>query len=346
MSEQVFIGIDVHKLFCQICLVNFFKNEISNVSVKTDKRSLTKFFNDVKRNYDIKLILMEIGAMSKAVSRHLRVKKFSVALCSPLYNKEIFLDPKKSDKKDALKLAKRATDRDYAPVHLTREKHWDLSQNFKQCLRLRKSLHRQKNQTYSFLKEHFVMNVDIKLIQTSELERDNITKQISGESSKAIFFREVTSLTSLQKNFDDQWKITVKEARQDKSFLCLQSIPGVGPKTAAAFMAIIDDPYRFKSRKAIWDYCGLGQRGQMSAGKVTHKKGIKKWNKTLFGFLRKAVDRSRTLDSYFKKYYLQQLQNGFYKKDAFFRTARKMVSTMWSIMRNNSSYNELKHLYS
>jgi transposase len=37
----------------------------------------------------------------------------------------------------------------------------------------------------------------------------------------------------------------------------LRTIPGVGPRTAEAVVAFLDDPYRFQNSKQIGDYFGL-----------------------------------------------------------------------------------------
>ena len=47
----------------------------------------------------------------------------------------------------------------------------------------------------------------------------------------------------------------------------LQTIPGVGPRTAEAMVAWIDDPRRFRSTKSIGNYLGLVPCENTSAGR-------------------------------------------------------------------------------
>jgi len=50
-----------------------------------------------------------------------------------------------------------------------------------------------------------------------------------------------------------------------------QELPGVGPIRAAMMFAYLDTPWRFKRKKRLWKYCGLGlvqnSRGKDSRGR-------------------------------------------------------------------------------
>ena len=52
----------------------------------------------------------------------------------------------------------------------------------------------------------------------------------------------------------------IKEARKHTSIRILQSIPGIGPLRSAIILGIAVTPYRFRTVKQFWNYCGLAVR--------------------------------------------------------------------------------------
>lgn len=77
-----------------------------------------------------------------------------------------------------------------------------------------------------------------------------------------------TEIQALSKEVEDL-------ASTDEDVQLLQTVDGVGPITALAFKAEIDDPTRFKNSKAVAAYIGLTPR-QYSSGEVHRQGGISK----------------------------------------------------------------------
>jgi len=55
------------------------------------------------------------------------------------------------------------------------------------------------------------------------------------------------------------------ESRRHPESKLLQSIPGIGPLRAAVILAFSITPYRFRTRKQFWNYCGLGLRSKITS---------------------------------------------------------------------------------
>lgn len=62
-------------------------------------------------------------------------------------------------------------------------------------------------------------------------------------------------------------------AKQDERVQLLQTIPGVGRKTAEVVVAYIDDPHRFKNSRQVSSYAGLVPR-RFQSGRWTGKAGF------------------------------------------------------------------------
>ncbi len=75
---------------------------------------------------------------------------------------------------------------------------------------------------------------------------------------------ELTALERLWKALhivDQQW---IQIAKTDEGVQRLESIPGVGRKTAAVVVAYLDDPTRFQNARHVSAYAGLVPRQQQS----------------------------------------------------------------------------------
>ena len=121
----------------------------------------------------------------------------------------------------------------------------------------------------------------------------------------------------------------------------LRSIPGVGPRTAEAVAAFIDDPHRFPNSKRIGAYFGLvpsqdqsGSRNRL--GHIT-REGSATVRKLLVEAVWQASRRSPTVRAY-----LERIQRGEKdrRKIAIVATSHYLVRVMWSMLKNGTLWQE------
>jgi len=68
------------------------------------------------------------------------------------------------------------------------------------------------------------------------------------------------------------------ESRKHKAWKLLRLIPGIGPIRAALLVALIQTPHRFRTKRQLWTYSGLGLETHDSAqyrvveGQLKHSK--------------------------------------------------------------------------
>jgi len=48
------------------------------------------------------------------------------------------------------------------------------------------------------------------------------------------------------------------EVKKHKAWKLLRGIPGIGPIRGAVLMAVMQTPHRFRTKRQLWNYCGLG----------------------------------------------------------------------------------------
>src|SRR5438309_1365483 len=60
-------------------------------------------------------------------------------------------------------------------------------------------------------------------------------------------------------------KELLAEARKHRATKLLRQIPGIGPLRAAHLVALMQTPHRFRTKRQLWTYCGLGLETHDSA---------------------------------------------------------------------------------
>ncbi len=55
----------------------------------------------------------------------------------------------------------------------------------------------------------------------------------------------------------------LREAKKHPIVRILETAPGFGPIRAARLVPVVVTPYRFRTKRQFWSYCGLGVAGQL-----------------------------------------------------------------------------------
>jgi transposase len=121
----------------------------------------------------------------------------------------------------------------------------------------------------------------------------------------------------------------------------LRTIPGVGPRTAEAVAAYLDDPKRFASAKEVSAYAGLVPR-QFQSGECDRRGRITRRGPAL---LRKLLVEcawcSLRYNRWARQTYLRLSRNGSTrKKTAIVALARKLLVRCWAVLRDGVPWRE------
>lgn len=168
----------------------------------------------------------------------------------------------------------------------------------------------------------------------------------SGRASRA---RSITlkSLISQIKSFKEQIELLeaeiLKILKPDDSTPNtpadnLLTIPGVGPATAACVLAEIGDIHRFSSCKDFIGFIGLYPQIKQSGSSLNRAKLTSKGSRLLKHALYIASVASIKHNDYLRNLYHKKVSQGKVPKQALIVVARKLASIMYSMLKNNSSY--------
>ena len=255
---------------------------------------------------------------------------------------------KKTDKDDALKLAKLSAMGQLPTVHMppkvVREKR-ALLKHRQRLVKYRTSL---KNGIRAiFAREGILITKGAATWSQEGLQ------WLKGEAGEPAKISDATELwrgqlqveLGLLQAVTDSLKVVERKldkmAASDKQIKRLQTINGVGPRLAEAVVAFLDDPKRFKSGKEVGSYTGLAPRqyqsGQMERQGRTGGRG----NLMLRNLLIEVSWASLASNAWARDTYKRLLRgSSSRKKIAITALARKLVVRCWAMLRDEQNWRE------
>jgi transposase len=148
--------------------------------------------------------------------------------------------------------------------------------------------------------------------------------------------RAFDELSKLIGEFDER---IAEVAETDPDIKLLQSVPGIGPLTAGAFVHVIRDPKRFKSGRKVGTYLGLVP-SLYASGQTMIRGGITKCgNKHLRWLLHIAAGAlMRTVRDTALKRWAVKLSERIGRKKAKSAIARKLATILWAVWRYRTPF--------
>lgn len=117
----------------------------------------------------------------------------------------------------------------------------------------------------------------------------------------------------------------------------LQTIPGIGPRTAAQLVVSIDIS-EFDGHDKLASYCGLAPSTQQSGASINYDRGHRGGNKPLKNLLIFSCNSLARSKGYYGEYMRKCLARGMKYKCALKATARKRMKVIYAVMRDGVPY--------
>ena len=146
------------------------------------------------------------------------------------------------------------------------------------------------------------------------------------------------------------------ESKKHKAWKLLRQIPGIGPIRAALLIAIMQTPHRFRTKRQLWNYSGLGLEthdsaqycvveGQLQRSKkpVTLRGLNKNHNHDLKDIFKGAAMRSSTAAGPLHDFYEALLTQGRKPTMARLTLARKIAAITLIVWRKEARF-DANHL--
>jgi transposase len=130
-----------------------------------------------------------------------------------------------------------------------------------------------------------------------------------------------------------------ESAKKEEQIERFTQLPGVGWIRAVTFFAIIDTPWRFKSKRALWKYCGIGLERRRSGNGPTLLRVPKRFNRAVkSALLGAAKSAAATSDNPFVDQYQRWLNAGCSPRISRRNLARSQAAVMWGMWKSGNAY--------
>lgn len=246
-----YCGIDVHKRECQMCVVNEEGDVVTEVRFPTDRDAFVTWLKDHARSK----VLIEASTESEWVARHLEKLGHEVVVADPNFAPMYASRHKKqkTDLRDARALAHACRLGNYRAAHRTSE----TQRRVRSRLAVREVLVRARTRIISVVRS----SIRSEGLRVPSGGTEHFKSRVEG-MSLPDFLREelrplLDELGSLCKHIGQVDEDLARIAADDPRVERLRTVPGVGPVTATAFVATVDEVGRFEGAHQVSAYLGL-----------------------------------------------------------------------------------------
>jgi transposase len=255
---------------------------------------------------------------------------------------------RKSDRRDALKLAQRSALGELKLVHVPERpvRQWRALINYRQQLVRRRTkiknhlraLLLRENLSWARGKSGWTQEALEKLVQLAQPLR----QVAAAELWRGELQIELEALKSVQALLRQVEQRLNQMGKADKRVQLLRSAAGVGPRLAEALVAQFDDPRRLKHSKEVGPYLGLVPK-QWQSGETERLGHItRQGSRVIRALLVEASWAGLRYNPWIREVY-QRVKRGSKarRKIAIVAVARRLAVRCWAMLRDGTRWREL-----
>jgi transposase len=160
--------------------------------------------------------------------------------------------------------------------------------------------------------------------------------------AKEIILRgKIATLLHLQGRLDEVTKLLTDLCKSTKvdDLEILRSIKGVGPKTAAPFLAEMGEVKNYSSYKKLIAYAGMDPSVHQSGKFIGMSKLSKRGNRHLRRAIYLMTASVVCQNAFFKAYFVKRKREGLPPQKALFATAHKLIRVIFSMLSQRTYFN-------
>jgi len=257
------------------------------------------------------------------------------------------MNPKKTDRADALKLAQLSALGQLPVVHMPSKavREWRSLIEYRQSLKERRTA--IKNHIRTILTGEGIVwpqgksGWTQKALAGLRTMARSLADVKTGAGWKGQLQVELEQMESVEAALAEVTAKLDAMGKTKKPVQLLQRVPGVGPRLAEAVVAILDTPHRFQTGKQVGSYAGLTPR-QFQSGEQDRKGGISgHGNSTLRSLLVEVAWLMLRYNDWARQTYQRLLKNGGgRKKVAIAGVARQLLVRLWAMWRDRTEWGQ------
>jgi transposase len=338
------LALDIGKFNTMCCFFDTKTRKHEFLNAATDRNYLETLFS----KHPVDLVVMEACGPSGWINDLAISHNLQTIVCSTNEDAWRWANVKrKTDKDDALKLARMASLNELKPVHMPSEEH----REFRSLVKYRKTLDERINKMKCTIRAWFV-NHGIAIAKgekawhTGRERINSFRKPLADchpdELWKGELDLELTQLDATTTQLEVVVKKLEQLGKKDPRIVRLRTIPGVGPRTAEILVACIDDPHRFENGRQVSAYFGLVPRQYQSGETDRNGRITKRGNPLARTILLECAWASLRYNPWAKGVYERIVGNQkTRKKKAAIVLARKIAVLAWAMLRDEKDWDPI-----
>lgn len=328
------IGLDLHKRESQLCVISQDGSIVERRIVTSRER-----FTAVLRNCESARILIEASTESEWVAQHLESMGHQVIVADPNYAPMYASRSRKvkTDKRDARTLAEALRVGSYRPAHRVSAHR----RHVRAELAVREALVRTRTRYISLAKA--LVRRDGLRVAGSESEK--VAKRIAELELSEALASELLPLFQVLVPINEQIETADKRiaslTKSDSEVALLTTAPSIGPITASAVVATVDDITRFESAHQFEAFLGLVPGERSSGEKRRIGRITKAGNSRVRYLLVEAawrIIRSKSEETAALRSWALLIEARRGKRIAVVALARRLAGILYAMWKHNSPY--------
>jgi transposase len=351
MTSTQYIGMDVHKESISIAVMNAAGKIVMECVIETRASIILQFIHGLRGDLHV---TFEEGTWASWLYDLLKPHVTEVVVCNP---RKIALlkDGSKSDRIDARKLTEQLYMNKLKPVYHGEHGLRTLKELARSYLTITKDLTRVMNRLKALYRSWGIPCAGSEVY--APRHRSEWLSKISepGVRRRAEhYYQQLDALRALRQEVRRDLMV---ESKKHKAWKLLRQVPGIGPIRAALLVALIQTPHRFRTKRHLWTYSGLGLEthdsaqyrvveGQLQRSKkpVTLRGLNKDHNHDLKDIFKGAAMRASTAAGPLHNFYEALLAKGRKPAMARLTLARKIAAITLIVWKKEVRFdaNELK----
>jgi transposase len=259
MNEIKYIGMDVHQTSTSIAVLNASGRVLTSAVVETQGHTLVAFIQGLRGRLHL---TFEEGTYAAWLYDLLAPHVSRLVVCDPRRN-ALLKSGSKNDPVDAHKLADLLRLNALRPVYHGKHSLGTLKELSRSYLALVQDSTRVMNRIKALYRSRGIPCTGTKVY--SPCQRANWVEQLqqAGVHQRAeLLYRQLDLLSLLRR---EAKRALLAESRKHSVSRILRPVPGLGAVRVAVLLAMVQTPFRFRSKRLFWAYVGLGLVTRISA---------------------------------------------------------------------------------
>src|ERR1700687_174676 len=349
VNSEKYMGLDVHQATISVAVMDSTGKVIMESILETKAATILEFFAGLRGTLSV---TFEEGTRAAWLYDLLKPQVDELVVCNPRKNGWL-KDGNKSDRIDARKLAELLRGNQLKPVYHGETGVRMLRELSRSYLTIVKDLTRVMNRLKAMYRSWAIPCAGRDVYYTRH--RAQWLDKIREAGVRRRAERLYEQLDMLQHLRQQARRELLAESRKHTITAKLRQIPSLGPIRSALAVALIQTPHRFRGKRQLWTYSGLGLETRDSGeyhfvkDQVRRRKkqvwirGLNKdYNHDLKGLFKAAATRASVQPGPFQDFYQRSLAKAIQPTMARLTLARKIAAITLTLWKKGENFDAEK----